>query len=72
MRRIVIQDHKFFLEDNDGKYFQIKHKVSLKHNNKIIYTFIIDDKSYIGETIEEVNRQLTSDDRDNKLNDLGI
>lgn len=71
MRRIIIQDNKFYLEDNDGKYFQLKHKVSLKHNNKIIYTFTIDNKNYSG-TIDEVIRQLTSDDRDNKLNDLGI
>ena len=72
MRRIIIQDNKFYLEDNDGKYFQLKHKVSLKHNNKIIYTFTIDNKNYSGETIEEVNRQLLSDMRDKKLNDLGI
>ena len=71
MRRIIIHDNKFYLEDNDGKYFQLKHKVSLKHNNKIIYTFTIDNKNYSG-TIDEVIRQLTSDDRDNKLNDLGI
>jgi len=71
MRRIIIHDNKFYLEDNDGKYFQLKHKVSLKHNNKIIYTFTIDNKNYSG-TIDEVIRQLTSDNRDNKLNDLGI
>lgn len=71
MRRIIIHDNKFYLEDNDGKYFQLKHKVSLKHNNKIIYTFTIDNKNYSG-TIDEVIRQLTSDIRDNKLNDLGI
>lgn len=68
--KLIIQDHKFFLEKND-EYFEVTSKVKLKQN-KVIYTFTIEGEKYSGETIEEVNRQLLSVNRDKKLKDIGI